>query len=719
MTKPPRITIDDILAHLPDGVAATESRNLLRRAYDFAGGPDARQPLHVAYLLAELHLGPAVIAAGLLHATPANPEQLREQFGVEVATLVEGVARLEDVEQHVQQDEERSRDLQELESLRKVFIAMAVDDVRIIFIKLADRLYKMRTLATLPPAEQQRAARETADIFAPLANRLGIWRWKAELEDLSFRVLNPEMYGELAQLLDARKDARQARLTRHIELLRQSLAQEGLTGEIKGRPKHIYSIYLKMRRKDVPFSQIYDAEGLRVIVETETQCYRVLGVAHRLWTPVPGEFDDYIANSKTNGYQSLHTAVIGEDGRPLEIQIRTPEMDHIAEFGVAATHWRYKEQHSQVSEQMAEYITQMRQGVRELLQETEGGGPLLEEVRSDIFDDRVYVFTPKGKIIDLPAGATPVDFAYQIHTDIGHRCRGAEVNGTWTALGYRLKNGDRVKIVTGRTGGPSRDWLNAELGFAKTARARQKIKQWFRQQSREENITRGRLIVERELKRLGLVFTIEEVADFFAKRYPRRGDFLLAVGIGEVTGERIVNRIEDVLRCRDKEEAELPDAEEQKPPPPPTVEASVNVQGTGDLLTRVAGCCRPLPGEKIIGYVTRGRGVTIHRRSCPNILRLEREEPERLIELAWGRREATFPVQVVIMAYKRSRLYSDISAVMDDEGIDVSSLKTGKRDRYNVIPIYVTLEVPSLSKLNHVLRNIEQIRNVIDVRRTV
>ncbi|MEA3397865.1 MAG: RelA/SpoT family protein, partial [Chloroflexota bacterium] len=543
----------DLLSLLPDGVAATETRDLLRRAYDFAGGADARRPLHVAHLLAELHLGPAVIAAGLLYATPATPEQLREQFGVEVATLVEGVARLGDVEQRVQQEGERSRDLQELESLRKVFIAMAVDDVRVIFIKLADRLCKMRTLSALPPAEQRRTARETAEIFAPLANRLGIWRWKAELEDLAFRVLNPEMYGELAQLLDARKDARQARLNRHIELLYRSLAQEGLTGEIKGRPKHIYSIYLKMRRKDVPFSQIYDAEGLRVIVETEPQCYQVLGVAHRLWTPVPGEFDDYIAKSKPNGYQSLHTAVIGEDGRPLEIQIRTPEMDHIAEFGVAATHWRYKEQHSQVSEQMAEYITQMRQGVRELLQETEEGS--LEEVRSDIFDDRVYVFTPKGKIIDLPAGATPVDFAYRIHTDVGHRCRGAEVNGTWTALGYRLKNGDRVKIVTGRAGGPSRDWLNAELGFARTARARQKIKQWFRQQSREENITRGRLIVERELKRLGLVFTIGEVADFFAKRYPRRDDFLVAVGIGEVTGERIVNRIEDVLRCQEKEEA--------------------------------------------------------------------------------------------------------------------------------------------------------------------
>ena len=719
MVHYPSLTLPDILAHLPDGVAATEARNLLRRAYDFAGGADVRQPLHVAYLLAELHLGPAVIAAGLLYDAPATPEQLREQFGPEVSTLVEGVAKLESVEQHVQQDEERPRDLQELESLRKVFIAMAVGDVRVIFIKLADRLYKMRTLATLPPAEQRRMARETAEIFAPLANRLGIWRWKAELEDLSFRVLNPEMYGELAQLLDARKDARQARLTRHIELLRQALTLEGLAGEIKGRPKHIYSIYLKMRRKNVPFSQIYDAEGLRVIVETEPQCYQVLGVAHRLWTPVPGEFDDYIANPKPNGYQSLHTAVIGEDGRPLEVQIRTREMNHIAEFGVAATHWRYKEQHAQVSEQMAEYITRVRQNVRELLQETEESGSLFEGRHSDIFDDRVYVFTPKGKIIDLPAGATPVDFAYQIHTDIGHRCRGAEVNGTWTPLSYRLKNGDRVKIITGRTGGPSRDWLNEELGFVRTNRARQKIKQWFRQQSREENVTRGRLIVEREIKRLGLGFTIDEVADLFAKRYPRRGDFLLAVGIGEVTGERIVNRIEDVQRRREEKEAELPDAEEQKPPPPPTVEARVNVQGTGDLLTRIAGCCRPLPGEKIIGYVTRGRGVTVHRRNCPTILRLEREEPERLIELEWGQREATFPVQVVIMAYNRSRLYSDISAVIADEGIDTVSLKTGKRDRYNVVPIYVTLEVPSLSKLNRVLKNIEQIRNVIDVRRTV
>ena len=427
-------------------------------------------------------------------------------------------------------------------------------------------------------------------------------------------------------------------------------------------------------------------------------------------------FDDYIANPKPNGYQSLHTAVIGEDGAAFEIQIRTSKMDFIAEFGVAA-HWRYKEQGAPVDDRVIDQIAQMRQSVQELRQDSGDAQDFIKTMRSDVFQDRVYVFTPKGRVIDLPAGATPLDFAYHIHTEIGHRCRGARVNGRWTPLNYQLRTGEQVQIITGRTGGPSRDWLNEELGFVKTSRATQKIKQWFRQEGREQNISRGWAIVEQEIKRLGLSWTIDEVYNLFSKHFQRREDFLAAVGVADITSERIVNRIEDVLH-REGGGEELPEPEIAPPPPPQSV-GKVVIQGAGELLTRVALCCKPLPGEEIIGYVTRGRGVTIHRRDCPNILRLELAERDRLIEMDWGNEEETFAVQVIVTAYDRSALLRDITALMGNEGVNIVSVKTGKRDRYNILPIYLTLEVPNLRKLNRVLGKAEQIPNVIEARRSV
>ncbi len=728
MTKFPEVSIDEVLAKLPAGA---EARALVQRAYEFAeaahrgqlrksGEAYIHHPLQVAFSLAEMRFDPTVIAAGLLHDVledcDVTREQLAETFGREIFTLVEGVTKLEGVEEWVKQDLAWGRDLQELESLRKMFIAMAEDDVRVIFIKLADRLHNMRTLAGLTPENQQRMARETLQIFAPIANRLGIWLWKAELEDLAFRNLDPKMYEELARLLDARKGERQVHVDHHIKMLEETLSREEIAAKIKGRPKHIYSIYLKMRRKNIPFSRVYDAEGLRVMVETVPQCYQVLGIVHNLWTPVPGEFDDYIANPKPNGYQSLHTAVIGEDGAAFEIQIRTSKMDFIAEFGVAA-HWRYKEQGAPVDDRVIDQIAQMRQSVQELRQDSGDAQDFIKTMRSDVFQDRVYVFTPKGRVIDLPAGATPLDFAYHIHTEIGHRCRGARVNGRWTPLNYQLRTGEQVQIITGRTGGPSRDWLNEELGFVKTSRATQKIKQWFRQEGREQNISLGWAIVEQEIKRLGLSWTIDEVYNLFSKHFQRREDFLAAVGVADITSERIVNRIEDVLH-REGGGEELPEPEIAPPPPPQSV-GKVVIQGAGELLTRVALCCKPLPGEEIIGYVTRGRGVTIHRRDCPNILRLELAERDRLIEMDWGNEEETFAVQVIVTAYDRSALLRDITALMGNEGVNIVSVKTGKRDRYNILPIYLTLEVPNLRKLNRVLGKAEQIPNVIEARRSV
>ena len=724
--------IGEILAELPGGFAATEARGLIRRAYAFAerahegqvrksGEPYIIHPLNVAHILAELSFEPAVIAAGLLHDVledcDVTREEIRQEFGESVLVLVEGVTKLERVEKRVKEDTARERNLQEMESLRKLLMAMANDDLHVIFIKLADRLHNMRTLEYLSPDSQIRMARETLQIFAPLANRLGIWVWKAELEDLSFRYLNPKTYYELADLLATRRELRQERVQMHAQQLRDALSTGGVRADIKGRPKHIFSIYHKMRRKNVPFAQIYDVEGLRVTVDTEPQCYQVLGIAHSLWTPVPGEFDDYIAHPKSNGYQSLHTAVIGDDGSSLEIQIRTREMDYFAEYGYAA-HWRYKERGVRANSQLMEQISSIQQSVKELTSETRDARDFVDSIRLDVFQDRVFAFTPKGKVVDLPTGATPLDFAYYVHTEVGHGCRGARVNGRWTNLDYQLQTGDQVRIITGRKGGPSRDWLNEDLGYVKTNRARQKIRHWFRRQGREENIARGQEMLEKVLKRLSLTLSEKEVFELFKKRLNTVDEFLAALGIGDVSSDAVVSRLEQYVREREIDAEEWP--EEVVMPPAPEIEtADIQIRGAGGLLTNLAQCCSPLPGEDIIGYVTRGRGVTIHRRDCPNVLNMTSSDQERLIEVNWGTEERTFAVQVTVTAYDRSGLIHDISGILADRKINMASVSTGKRDRYHILPVYMTLDVPDLKTLSWVLAKIEQIPNVIEARRRV
>ncbi len=733
MTQYPDVTIEQVLQALPVPYRTPESLDFVRRAYDFAyqahdgqkrksGKPYIEHPLQVAYLLTDLHLEPAAIAAGLLHDVvedcKVKHEQLAELFGEETVTLVEAVTKIEKAEKHVKQDSERDRDQQELESLRKMFVAMAEDDLRVIFIKLADRLHNMRTLEWLPRKSQLRMARETLDIFAPIANRLGLWSWKAELEDLAFHTLNPGRYGDLAKLLAARKEERQQRVTRLKTHLQKVATAEGIVAEVKGRPKHIYSINQKINRKNVSFERVYDAEALRVIVATEPECYQLLGIVHRLWKPVPGEFDDYIANPKPNGYQSLHTAVMTDDGGTLEIQIRSREMDCVAEYGVA-THWLYKEQGLAVSQALLDHMNGMRQSVRELTQDSPDAQDFIEIVRSDVFEEYVYAFTPNGRVIDMPRGATPIDFAYRVHTDLGHRCRGARINGKWVGLDYQIKTGDQVMIIPGRSGGPGRDWLIEDLGYVKTNRAKQKIRQWFRQQDRDQNIKRGRAIVEREIRRLGLDWPLDEVAELFTKRYPRAEDFWAAVGMGDFSTERIVDRLEEVRR-RQVEEAEAAkklSELEQQAALPPLAPAKVDIRGTSGLLTRLALCCKPIPGEEIVGYVTRGRGVTIHKRECPNVLRLVQEEPERLIEMEWGTDEVTFQVRVAITAYDRSGLFHDITEVLDRENVNMAGVNTGERDRFNIVPVYLTLEVPNYNKLKRVLGKIEHIPNVLKAKR--
>lgn len=725
MVKQSTIDISDILERIPPDEQDNGARALIERAYAVAqeahagkerksGEPYIRHPLSVAFLLAEIGMDTDTIAAGLLHDviedTDTDLPSLEQTFGPQIANLVDGVTKLEQIEQEQRErfkdDPEALRDAQESESLRKMFLAMA-QDLRVVVIKLADRLHNMRTLDALKPERRKTFARETMDIFAPLANRLGVWQWKWELEDLSLRHLDSATYYEIAAMIEQRRAEREAGIQRHVKILEQKLAEEGIEAEISGRPKQIYSIYRKMQRKNVPFNQVHDVRGIRVITTTVPDCYRILGIVHGLWNPIPGEFDDYIATPKDNLYQSLHTAVVSDDGKTLEVQIRTREMHQVAEYGVAA-HWRYKEG-SKRDKALEAKIAWLR-WLMEWRQELTDAGEFLDAVKTDIFEDRAYTFTPKGKLIDLPIGATPIDFAYHIHTEIGHRCRGARVNGKLVSLDHQLQNGDQVEILTSRRGGPSRDWLNPALGYVKTNRARSKIRQWFRRQNREQSITQGREILEQELKRLGLKLGHEAVAELFD--YDKLDDFLAAIGFGDINSQQIAGKIAET-RGR-TEEATLVE-EELSPEPPPSVQTveGIQVQGTGGLLTRLARCCTPLPGNDIVGYVTRGRGVTIHRRDCPNILRLS--DTDRLIEVSWGTRPQTFPVTIYITAYDRTKLLSEISTIIGADDINIAAVRQGIKG--NIAIFYITVEINSIAQLSSVLAKIGKLPNVIEAQR--
>ncbi len=571
--------------------------DLIRRAYDLAmvahanqerasGEPYIVHSLAVAQRLAELGLDSATIAAGLLHDvaedTIVTIEDLRQDFGEEVAKLVDGVTKLEQIDQ-LSQLGHRTLEYEEAESLRKMFLAM-VDDVRVVLIKLADRLHNMQTLGALPPDRRRRFARETLDIFAPLASRLGIWQIKWELEDLALRYLEPEKYQEIARLIAERRADREKHIAEIVDILRKALKEEGIQAEVTGRPKHIYSIYKKMERKGVDFDQIYDVRGVRIIVNEVKDCYTALGIVHNLWSPIPGEFDDFIATPKDNMYQSLHTAVIAPGGKPLEVQIRTHEMHRTAELGVAA-HWRYKEQQSKRDVAFENKIAWLR-SLMDWRQDVVDASEFVDSVKSDVFQDRVYVFSPKGEVFDLPAGSTPIDFAYLVHTEIGHRCRGAKVNGRLVPLNYTLQNGDQVEILTTKRGGPSRDWLNPHLGYIMTSRARQKIRQWFRRQNRTENIARGREQLEKELKRLGVRYYYEEryerIAGLFG--FDRVDDFLAAIGCGDINAQQIATKVLQAEKEEQEGEIKLPEVAPPPHPRHPSEGSGQSVNQAGPLL---------------------------------------------------------------------------------------------------------------------------------------
>ena len=698
-------------------VASYAHRNQRRQS----GEPYMIHPLAVTTILYEtLHMDVDTLAAGLLHDVAEDTEfgidYIRAQFGPAVAALVDGVTKLK-----------RIRDLSnpqsgmadsKAESLRKMFLAM-VEDPRVVLIKLADRLHNMRTLGSQPSHKRKRIARETLDIFAPLANRLGVWQLKWELEDLGFRYLHGDTYRDLTRAMQQKRTERERLVIMTKHDLEEALAKAGIKAEVSGRPKHIFSVWKKMQRKDVDFEQIYDIHGFRVIVESETQCYAALGVVHSLWRPIPGEFDDYIANPKDNMYRSLHTAVVGKNGRPMEVQIRTQEMHEIAELGIAA-HWQYKEQ-SKHEESYQQKIRWFRQ-IMEWRQDVTDADEFIDSMKSDVLNDRVYVFTPRGDIVDLPAGATPIDFAYAIHTELGHRCRGANVNGKLVSLDYKLQTGDQVSVIAAKRGGPSRDWLNPNLEYVATQRARSKIRGWLRKQNREDNIQRGRQLLEKEMKRLSITESFEAMAKLFG--YDKVDDFQAAIGYGEINSQQIAQRVlENERRAQQEEDwtTGLRIQGQSKNRAPSSGGGSFQVQGVDGVLTNLARCCNPVPGDSVIGYVTRNRGITVHRTTCPNIAdKIRRGRDRQLIEVQWkAKPEATFPVEIQVSAYDRSGLMRDIASLVADDHINMLSVEalTGQKD--NLAVITATLEIEDIGQLTRILTKIDRLPNVVEARRKV
>lgn len=700
---------------------------LLERAYEFASrahegqkrlsGEDyIEHPVAVASILVELQGDAETLAAAILHDvvedTSTKLEDIKAAFGEEIAKLVDGVTKLSRIEF-------RSRFEEQVSNLRKMFLAMA-EDWRVVVIRLADRLHNLRTLDPLPPDRQKATARETLDIYAPLAHRLGIWRLKWELEDLSFKYLYPDDYRSLSRSIAARRTEREAAVAVVIERMKERLSQEGIEAEVTGRAKNLYSIYRKMKTEGKELSEIYDLIAVRVIVNTVNDCYEVLGLCHTLWKPVPGRFKDYIAMPKPNGYQSLHTTVVGPRGEPFEVQIRTKEMDQTAEYGSAA-HWRYKEgarAKDQAFEQKMSWLRQLLEWQREMTDARE----FMEALRVDVFNDEVFVFTPKGDVINLPVGSTPLDFAYRIHTDIGNQCVGAKVNGKIVPLSHKLETGDIVEILTSKqSAGPSLDWLD----IVKTASARSKIRAWFKKLLRDEDIERGESALERELSKHGLVLSAIAGTDVMKNvleklRYPDAENLYAAIAYGGISPAHVASRLRDEVQRLMPEllpQKEEPQKVVQRKPRGP--EEAVVIKGMSDILVRLAHCCSPVPGDPIIGYVTRGRGVSVHRMDCPSLAGLA--DKERFIEASWvdpqsSASQASYPVEVWIEGVDRTGLFSEVTGAVSSSGSNILSA-SAKRQPDGSATITIVFETHNLKELQDILNRIRQIKGINSVHR--
>jgi len=698
--------------------------DFVQRAYAYAeeahrgqlrksGAPYITHPVAVAMILAELELDATTLAAALLHDvvedTKATDDEIVRLFGSEVAALVDGVTKLKRIKFD-------STEEQQAENLRKMFMAMA-KDIRVLLIKLADRLHNMRTLRYQPVEKQLQTAKETLEIFAPLAHRLGIYTLKWELEDTSLRYLNPQQYYRIVNLMAQKKQERDAYVSGVMTDLHQRLEDVGIQAEVSGRAKHIYSIYRKMTTQHKAFNEIYDLFAVRVIVENIKDCYGVLGVIHTLWKPMPGRFKDYIAMPKPNMYQSLHTTVVGPNGEPLEIQIRTWEMHETAEYGIAA-HWVYKEGGQRAEGKFAQKLAWFRE-VLEWQQDFRDAQEFMETLKLDLFTDEVFVFTPKGDVMDLPAGSVPIDFAYRIHTDIGNRCIGAKVNGKIVPLDYRLRTGDIVEVLTSKHGyGPSRDWLK----IVQSSQAKSKIRQWFKKERREENVARGRELVEKELSRQRLspqdLLTPAYLNDVMQKfNFNKEEDMYAAIGYGGLSAAQIVTRL--VERYKRDNTGNAMDTLTRELRHHPKIDGTgVQVKGVDNLLIRFAKCCNPVPGDDIVGFVTRGRGVSVHRADCPNVKNLQ-SDGERMLEVQWAvSTEMAYNVELEIDGLDRHGLVNEIMNAVAETKTDVTAV-SARADTKKIAHIHLSIRIRNLEHLRTVVERIKRLKDIHSVRRVI
>lgn len=706
----------------PDRVA------LVERAYNFAkeahrgqhrnSGEDyIEHPVQVAIILSELEMDEVTLAAAFLHDvvedTSYTLADIERLFGPEVALLVDGVTKLGKLAF-------KSKMEQQVENLRKMFLAMA-KDIRVILIKLADRLHNMRTLKYHSEEKQKEIAQETLEIFAPLANRLGIFRIKWELEDLSFRYLKPQEYYDLVEKIALKRKEREDQINEVITQLQEKLNEVGIKADIAGRPKHFYSIYRKMVTQKKTLSEIYDLTAIRVIVESVNDCYGALGIIHTCWKPIPGRFKDYIAMPKPNMYQSLHTTLVGVHGEPFEVQIRTWEMHRTAEYGIAA-HWKYKEGGRTTTANFDQKLSWLRQ-LLEWQHDSRDAGEFMESLKIDLFTDTVFVFTPKGDVVELPAGSCPVDFAYRVHTDVGHRCIGAKTNGRIVPLDTKLVNGDIVEILTSKQGnGPSRDWLK----FVKTSQAKNRIRQWFKKEQRDENIVRGKEMLEREVRKLGLdpagVLKAENLPELAkGNNFLTVEDMYSALGDGAVSVNKVLNRLREELSKEERERMQLAMVQQGESKAIPYGKAShgVRVKGVDNIMIRFSRCCNPLPGDEIVGYITRGRGVSIHRKDCNNIKAHSHsgEEADRMVEVMWAEQgESTYPVDIQIFGIDRSRLVTDVMNTVMDTRTSILGVnaRVGKDQEAS---IQLSVEIRNLDHLQYILSKIRKVKDVTMVER--
>ncbi len=715
--------IERVGAYLPE-----DSTELVGQAYLYAdechsgqmrqsGDPYIAHPLETALFLADLHLDTHTIVAALLHDVVedcgVSLEEITLRFGPEVSKLVDGVTKLTRMDDKLQPPAEDVAGLMDdaeslhAESLRKMLVSMA-EDIRVVLIKLADRLHNMNTLDALPPEKRKRIAQETLDIYSPLAHRLGIWEIKWRLDDLAFRHLNEEKYREISKILASKRTEREDYIEKVSSTLRDELAKYDITAEVIGRPKGIYSTYLKMEKYQEQGKQlgdIYDLFALRVLVNETADCYKTLGVVHQLWHPIPGQFDDYIGNPKENMYQALHTTVICDGGTPLEVQIKTFELHQIAEYGVAA-HWAYKEGNSG-DQRFEEKMTWLRQLI-DWQREVSGTAEFIESVKQDIFHDQVFVYTPKGRIVELTSGSTPVDFAYKIHTALGHHCIGAKVNGKLVALDTTLENGDTVEVINSKSDrGPSLDWLNPNRGFVRSAGARQSVRQWFRKQERSTNIEHGKEVLRRELRRLNQTINDETILGLF--KVDTMDDLMADLGSGNIAESLLSHRLAQIGH-----ETEEPLAKRRNDLPLTSLNSGITVLGVGDLLVHIGRCCNPIPGDPIIGFITRIRGVTVHKQDCPSAR--HEDEPERLVNVQWGKERQLYPVRIIMKAYDRVGLLRDVTALVSNEGVNIASVVTGDYSN-GTVTLSLTCHTTGLDQLNKLFSKLDGVRGCISVTR--